>query len=69
MKLSSIENLFKLAGGSIHIAVLLNVHQYTALSWMRTGIPIRHWRKLIDTYNLTVNDLFNMSERARADEK
>jgi len=69
MKISSVQNIFKLAGGSIHVASLLNVHQCTVLSWTRVGIPIKHWKKLIATYDLAATDLFNVSEKARANEE
>jgi len=65
MKLRTIEDLFKQAGGTIHLAVLLDVHQTTVISWAKCGIPTKYWDKLMQQYKITADDLYRISENAR----
>jgi len=57
----NITDLFKLAGGSIHIASALNINQFTVERWARSGIPIKYWDKLIKLYKVSVADLYEIS--------
>lgn len=65
MKLRTIEDLFELAGGTIHIAVLLDVHQTTVISWAKCGVPLKYWNRLMQEYKVTAEQLFQISENAR----
>lgn len=67
MKIKSVDDLFELAQGSVHLASHLNVHQTTVLQWRRIGIPIRYWSRIIEWLKVTPNDLHNISERALND--
>lgn len=64
-KIKSIEDLFKKAGGSIHVAAALNVHQQTVVRWLKTGIPGHNWGNLAKIYGITPNELFAISEKAK----
>lgn len=65
--LQTVDDLFKTAGGSVRIAAALNRNQYTVDRWARTGIPVEHWEKLKEKYNLTIETIHRISERARKD--
>lgn len=65
MKLKTIQDFFEHAGGSNQVAAKLNVHQITALSWRRVGIPLKYWNRIMQEYKLTADDLYRISENAR----
>lgn len=64
MKIKKIVDIFERAGGSVHLAARLDLHQTTVLAWERSGIPIRYWSKLIDDYKLTPVDIYTASKHA-----
>jgi hypothetical protein len=61
-KVKTLEELFKLAGGSVHVASLLNLNQYSVDRWDRNGIPQKHWGKLAAKYGLDVDTLYAISQ-------
>lgn len=65
MKLRTIDDFFNLAGGTVHLAALLNLHQTTVITWAKSGIPTKYWNRLIDEYKVTADQLFQISEHAR----
>lgn len=67
MKIKNIDDIFELAGGSVHLASHLDLHQTTVLQWRKIGIPIRHWAQIIEWLKVTADDLFTVSERALND--
>lgn len=64
-KIKSIKGLFELAGGSVHIAALLNLNQYTVDRWQRTGIPQKYWDTLTKKYGQTAETFHNLTKKAR----
>jgi len=65
VKLRTIDDFFKLTGGTIHLAALLDLHQTTVITWAKSGIPTKYWNRLIEEYKVTAEQLFNISENAR----
>lgn len=65
MALKNIEELFQKAGGSIHLAVILDLNQWTVERWQKTGVPFKYWRALMDKYKLTADELTCISHSAR----
>ena len=63
--LRSINDLFMRAGGSVKLAALVNVNQWTVDRWVKTGIPVKHWALIIKTFGGSIEDMYNISEKAR----
>lgn len=68
-KITDIEQLFKLAGGTVHIAALLNINQWTVDRWRNSGIPQKHWGKLSVKYGLDAETLYQISMGCKDDDE
>ena len=64
MKIKKICDIFERAGGSVHLAAKLDLHQTTVIAWERSGIPVRYWPKLIENYKLSPVEIYNASKHA-----
>ena len=69
MKIKNVDDIFELAGGSVHLSSKLDVHQTTVLQWRKIGVPIKYWATIIDWLKVSAQDLFAASERALNDNK
>ena len=63
------KDLFDKSGGSIQLAALLGVNQWTVERWHKTGIPFKYWEKIIKAYGVTPAQLMEVSNRAIKDFK
>jgi hypothetical protein len=63
--LKSVYDLFHKAGGSVQIAALLNLNQYTVDRWTRSGIPEKYFSAIIRKYGVTREDLTAVSAKAK----
>lgn len=50
--------------GSLEIAQVLNVHQWTVQRWVATGIPVKYWKILIREFRITPDDLARFTMQA-----
>lgn len=69
-KITCIQDLFELAGGSVRLAAFLQKHfptmsQWTVERWKKIGIPQKYWEYLIKEYDITPAELFHISNKAR----
>lgn len=62
--IKSIEDLFYNAGGSVHVAALLNVNQWTVERWRRLGIPDTYWPQLTEKLGYSKEVLAAISNKA-----
>lgn len=60
-----LEDLYCAAKGSVHIAALLNINQFTVDRWVKTGIPVKYWSILIDKYGITPAELYCITSKAK----
>ncbi|CAB4203067.1 hypothetical protein UFOVP1365_58 [uncultured Caudovirales phage] len=65
--LKSINDLFYRAGGSVKIAALLELNQYTVDRWLAdgTGVPKKHYAVLCANYRTTPDELDSITAKAR----
>jgi hypothetical protein len=64
MKIKNVDDIFELAGGSVHLASKLDLHQTTVLQWRKIGVPIKYWAAIIEWLKVSAQDLFVVSEHA-----
>lgn len=65
-KLSTVKELFELAGGSVHVASALNMNQWSVNRWEWRGIPHKMWPQIMKILNVTATELHEMTENAKA---
>lgn len=63
--LSSIDDLFERAGGSIKIAALLNMNQWSVNRWVNIGIPLKYWPDIIVKFGVNEVELYAVSQKAK----
>jgi hypothetical protein len=63
-EIKNIQDLFDMAGGSVHLAAFLELNQYTVDRWHKNGIPRKYWASIVSKYNTSVAELFHISEKA-----
>ena len=63
--MKTVDDLFKKAGGSVHVAAALNLNQWTVERWRQIGIPIFYWEVLKKKYGVTAEELLQMTKAAR----
>lgn len=63
--MKNVQDLFTIAGGSVQIAALLKLNQYTVDRWHKTGVPQKYWEFLIKEFNVTPAELYVASKKAR----
>ena len=70
MTIKTIDDLFNLAikkngnkgAGSVHIASLLGLNQYSIERWRDYGVVPRHWAALVAEYDVTNDELYKLTE-------
>lgn len=65
--LKTLDDLFEIAGGTVQLAALLDKNQWVVERWAKTGVPFKHWKKLIKEFGnvgLDVHALSAMSQAA-----
>lgn len=60
-----LQDLFDLAGSSTKLAANLDLHVNTVERWRRTGIPLKHWDNICDSYNITPAELYLISRQCQ----
>lgn len=65
MRIKSVEDLFKHAGGAVQVAAFLELNQYTVDRWTKNGIPSKYYNALISRYDVELEDLHNISQKLR----
>ena len=63
--LKSVYDLFYRAGGSVQIAALLNLNQYTVDRWVRSGVPEKYWPTLVKKFGVSREELISVSDKAK----
>lgn len=63
--LKSVYDLFYRAGGSVQIAALLNLNQYTVDRWARSGVPEKYWPQLVKKFGVSREELISVSDKAK----
>ncbi len=62
--MKSATDIITACGGAGVVAEVLKVSLYTACDWMtRNRIPSKHWKKLVDTYGVDIQDLLSLPSR------
>lgn len=54
----NINELFKRAGGSAHIAAKLDLHQHSVNRWRKNGVPVYYWEYLGKLAGLSIEDMY-----------
>lgn len=59
MKIRNFEKLIEAAGGEVQLAAKLELHQMTVEAWRkrRSGIPHKHWSKIIALLKVSPDEL------------
>ncbi len=65
MTIKNIEELFEIAGGAVHIAAKLKLHQVSVERWMEQGVPWKYWDELTKNYKITIEDLHEINKKIR----
>lgn len=63
--LISVEQFIEAAGGPIEIAIRLRCKEITVVRWVTTGIPLDRWEALTKLFDVTIDELYRMSVRAK----
>ena len=61
---TTIEEIIARAGGPIELSYRLKVSQFAIREWRFNGIPQRHWGLLTGLAGVTVEEIWEASQRA-----
>ena len=61
---TTIEEIIARAGGPIELSYRLKVSQFAIREWRFNGIPRRHWEALTRLAGVTVEEIWEASQRA-----
>lgn len=62
MKIKTVTDIITECGGAAVVSEALGMSLYTICDWMtRNKLPPKHWKKLVDTFGININDLLNLT--------
>jgi hypothetical protein len=65
--METIQEFYEIAGGSINIALATKSHQFNVDRWVKIGIPVWYWAPLMEHFDVTVEELYRMTIRAKTE--
>lgn len=64
-KFKYMQDIYDFFGSGAKLAAFLDIPGPTVEAWRRSGVPIKHWEKIIAKSGITPAELFFISERCR----
>lgn len=68
-RIKCIDDIYDLGGGTMKLAIALDVTQNAVWNWKQAGVPRKHWPALVEMFDLNPSDLYEIDEDIRNESK